>query len=117
MTDDMTSAPRFLFFRPACNKNVLHSACADYSSVVAVKGPLVILDNVKVSELLCMLELLSLVVLQLPKAAEIVNITLGSGEKRAGQVLEINGKMAVVQVCSCTPPLVCSLVHRPFAGL
>jgi V-type H+-transporting ATPase subunit B len=53
----------------------------DYSSVSQVNGPLVILENVK-----------------LPKYAEIVNITLGSGEKRRGQVLEIHGNRAVVQV-------------------
>jgi V-type H+-transporting ATPase subunit B len=49
--------------------------------VSAVKGPLVILDNVK-----------------LPKYAEIVNLTLKNGEKRTGQVLEIHGKQAIVQV-------------------
>jgi hypothetical protein len=54
---------------------------ADYSTVSAVKGPLVILDNVK-----------------LPKYAEIVNLTLKNGEKRTGQVLEIHGKQAIVQV-------------------
>jgi len=53
----------------------------DYSTVIGVRGPLVILDNVKI-----------------PKFAEIVNITLGNGEKRQGQVLEISGKQAVVQV-------------------
>jgi V-type H+-transporting ATPase subunit B len=41
----------------------------------------VILDNVK-----------------LPKYAEIVNLTLGDGTTRAGQVLEVSGSRAVVQV-------------------
>jgi hypothetical protein len=40
-----------------------------YSTIQGVNGPLVILDNVK-----------------LPKFAEIVNLTLGNGEKRQGQV-------------------------------
>jgi V-type H+-transporting ATPase subunit B len=53
----------------------------DYSTVSGVRGPLVILDNVKV-----------------PKFSEIVNITLGNGERRQGQVLEISGKQAIVQV-------------------
>ncbi len=35
---------------------------------------------------------------QLPKYAEIVNLTLGDGSKRRGQVLEVAGKTAVVQV-------------------
>jgi hypothetical protein len=68
----------------------------DYSTVSAVKGPLVILDNVK-----------------LPKYAEIVNLTLKNGEKRTGQVLEIHGKQAIVQVSAAPhtallflPPLV-----------
>ena len=54
----------------------------DYRTVVKVDGPLVVLDNVK-----------------FPKYAEIVNVVLGDGTVRKGQVLEINGKRAVVQVC------------------
>ena len=46
-----------------------------------MNGPLVILDNVK-----------------LPKYAEIVNLTLGDGTTRSGQVLEVAGSRAVVQV-------------------
>ena len=46
-----------------------------------MNGPLVLLDNVK-----------------LPKYAEIVNLTLGDGTTRSGQVLEVAGSRAVVQV-------------------
>ncbi len=46
-----------------------------------VNGPLVILDNVK-----------------FPKFAEIVNLKLPDGSPRAGQVLEVTGSKAVVQV-------------------
>lgn len=46
-----------------------------------VNGPLVILDQVK-----------------FPKFAEIVNLTLADGSKRSGQVLEVSGSKAVVQV-------------------
>ena len=53
----------------------------DYRTIAGVNGPLVILDNVK-----------------FPKYAEIVNLTLGNGEKRQGQVLEVRGNRAVVQV-------------------
>ena len=53
----------------------------DYRTVLDVEGPLVILDNVK-----------------FPKYAEIVNVRLGNGVVRKGQVLEIKGKRAVVQV-------------------
>lgn len=51
----------------------------DYRTVIGVEGPLVILDNVK-----------------FPKYAEIVNVHLGDGTMRRGQVLEIAGKRAVV---------------------
>ena len=46
-----------------------------------VNGPLVILDNVKY-----------------PKFAEIVNLKLPDGSQRAGQVLEVSGSKAIVQV-------------------
>jgi V-type H+-transporting ATPase subunit B len=49
--------------------------------VVGVDGPLVILENVKQ-----------------PRYSEIVNITLGDGSTRRGQVLEVSGSKAVVQV-------------------
>jgi hypothetical protein len=57
----------------------------DYRTVVKVDGPLVILDNVK-----------------FPKFAEIVNVCLSDGTVRKGQVLEISGKRAVVQVTFVT---------------
>ena len=46
-----------------------------------MNGPLVILDNVK-----------------FPKYAEIVSLTLPDGSMRSGQVLEVSGSKAVVQV-------------------
>lgn len=46
-----------------------------------VNGPLVILDDVK-----------------FPKYAEIVNLRLHDGTIRSGQVLEVSGSKAVVQV-------------------
>jgi V-type H+-transporting ATPase subunit B len=52
-----------------------------YKTVVGVNGPLVILDNVK-----------------FPKYAEIVSLTLPDGSVRSGQVLEVSGSKAVVQV-------------------
>merc|ERR1712070_1202632 len=53
----------------------------DYSTIDSIKGPLVILHRVKN-----------------PQFSEIVNITLGTGEKRRGQILEVDGEKAVVQV-------------------
>lgn len=53
----------------------------DYRTVQGVAGPLVILDNVK-----------------FPMYCEIVSIRLGDGTVRDGQVLEVKGNRAVVQV-------------------
>jgi len=53
----------------------------EYRTVSGVAGPLVILDKVKG-----------------PKYQEIVNIRLGDGTNRRGQVLEVDGEKAVVQV-------------------
>jgi V-type H+-transporting ATPase subunit B len=50
--------------------------------VSGVNGPLVILDDVK-----------------FPKYAEIVELHLPDGTSRSGQVLEVSGSKAVVQVC------------------
>ena len=52
-----------------------------YKTVTGVNGPLVILDDVK-----------------FPKFAEIVNLHLADGSERKGQVLEVSGSKAVVQV-------------------
>lgn len=53
----------------------------DYRTIASVNGPLVVLDNVKFA-----------------KYGEIVNLTLGDNSMRQGQVLEIAGSRAVVQV-------------------
>ena len=53
----------------------------EYRTIAGVQGPLVILENIKG-----------------PKFAEIVNVCLGNGETRVGQVLEISGNKAVVQI-------------------
>jgi hypothetical protein len=65
------------------------AACRDYSveprleyrTIAGVQGPLVILENVKNAMF-----------------SEIVNLTLGDGEQRVGQVLEVAGNKAIVQV-------------------
>ena len=71
----------------------------DYSSISGVQGPLVILDNIK-----------------LPKYAEIVNVTLGNGEQRVGQVLEIFGKRAVVQMFEGTSGIDNTYTRCDFTG-
>jgi V-type H+-transporting ATPase subunit B len=53
---------------------------------------------------------------KLPKYAEIVNLTLGNGEKRVGRVLEIHGKRAVVQVFEGTNHIDNTFTRCEFTG-
>ncbi len=71
----------------------------DYRTVAAVNGPLVVLENVKN-----------------PRYAEIVDLTLGDGTKRRGQVLEVNGDKAVVQVFEGTTGIDNRNTHVEFSG-
>lgn len=61
-----------------------------------VNGPLVILDEVK-----------------FPKYAEIVQLHLSDGTVRSGQVLEVSGSKAVVQV-SYRVSTVCMMICLPY---
>uniref|UniRef100_R7WG62 V-type proton ATPase subunit B 2 n=1 Tax=Aegilops tauschii TaxID=37682 RepID=R7WG62_AEGTA len=69
----------------------------EYRTVSGVAGPLVILDKVKG-----------------PKYQEIVNIRLGDGTTRRGQVLEVDGEKAVVQVLKT--PVSLDMLGRIFNG-
>ncbi|CAG8557856.1 6185_t:CDS:10 [Paraglomus brasilianum] len=71
----------------------------DYRTVSSVNGPLVVLENVK-----------------FPRFAEIVNLTLPDGSCRAGQVLEVQGKRAVVQVFEGTSGIDAKATHVEFTG-
>lgn len=83
----------------AMNKTLVVHPRLDYRTVTGVNGPLVILDNVKG-----------------PRYAEIVNLTLGDGSKRRGQVLEVNGRRAVVQVFEGTAGIDNKHTHVEFTG-
>jgi flagellar biosynthesis/type III secretory pathway ATPase len=71
----------------------------DYSTISGVSGPLVICTFVKK-----------------PKYSEIVELTLGDGERRSGQVLEIAGNKAVVQVFEGTDGIDNTRTHVEFTG-
>ena len=71
----------------------------EYKTVMNVEGPLIILDNVK-----------------FPKFSEIVNIRLGDGSVRRGEVLEINGKRAVVQIYEGTQNIDVINTYVEFTG-
>uniref|UniRef100_A0A673N694 V-type proton ATPase subunit B, brain isoform n=1 Tax=Sinocyclocheilus rhinocerous TaxID=307959 RepID=A0A673N694_9TELE len=70
-----------------------------YKTVAGVNGPLVILDQVK-----------------FPRFAEIVHLTLPDGTKRSGQVLEVTGSKAVVQVFEGTSGIDAKKTTCEFTG-
>ncbi|CAK9795310.1 V-type proton ATPase subunit B [Anthophora plagiata] len=65
----------------AVSRDFISQPRLTYKTVSGVNGPLVILDEVK-----------------FPKFAEIVELKLADGSMRSGQVLEVSGSKAVVQV-------------------
>jgi hypothetical protein len=71
----------------------------EYRTIAGVNGPLVILENVKK-----------------PRFAEIVKVTLGNGEVRSGQVLEVAGKKAVVQIFEGTSGIDNTHTRCKFSG-
>jgi V-type H+-transporting ATPase subunit B len=71
----------------------------EYRTVKNVEGPLIILDNVK-----------------FPRFAEIVNVRLGDGSIRKGQVLEIAGNRAVVQIFEGTQGIDVVNTYVEFTG-
>jgi len=83
----------------AATRNYFVEPRMDYTTISGVNGPLVVLENVK-----------------FPKYAEIVDLTLGNGEKRQGQVLEIHGSRAVVQVFEGTSGIDNRHTHCEFTG-
>lgn len=54
--------------------------------------------------------------MQFPRYAEIVNLTLADGSKRRGQVLEVSGKKAVVQVFEGTSGIDAKHTRCEFTG-
>lgn len=85
--------------KAAVTRDYIADPRLDYRTVIGVKGPLVILDNVK-----------------FPKFAEIVTLTLPNGQKRTGQILEISGDKAVVQVFEGTAGIDAKHTHVEFSG-
>ncbi|KAJ9051652.1 Vacuolar ATP synthase subunit B [Entomophthora muscae] len=85
--------------RSAVTRDYVINPRLDYRTVAGVNGPLVILDNVK-----------------FPKFAEIVELTLPDGSRRAGQVLEVQGKKAIVQVFEGTSGIDAKNTRVEFTG-
>ncbi|TKC39456.1 V-type proton ATPase subunit B, brain isoform [Orcinus orca] len=83
----------------AISRNYLSQPRLTYKTVSGVNGPLVILDHVK-----------------FPRYAEIVHLTLPDGTKRSGQVLEVSGSKAVVQVFEGTSGIDAKKTSCEFTG-
>merc|ERR1712048_326820 len=81
MADVAAERAAFQVNKEAVTRDYIVKPRLEYNTVKGVNGPLVILDNVKN-----------------PQFAEIVDLTLGNGESRRGQVLEVQGNKAIVQV-------------------
>ncbi|KAJ6633055.1 hypothetical protein lerEdw1_014565, partial [Lerista edwardsae] len=81
-----------------------------YRTVCGVNGPLVVLDNVKV------LFSLLLALVRFAQYAEIVNFTLPNGTQRSGQVLEVVGSKAIVQVFEGTSGIDAKKTSCEFTG-
>ncbi|KAF9300165.1 Vacuolar ATP synthase subunit B [Mortierella antarctica] len=99
MDPRLTSREASVLHAAAVTRNYSVEPRLDYRTVAGVNGPLVMLDNVK-----------------FPKFCEIVELTLPDGTKRAGQVLEVQGKRAVVQVFEGTPGIDAKQTHVEFSG-
>uniref|UniRef100_A0A670K120 V-type proton ATPase subunit B, brain isoform n=1 Tax=Podarcis muralis TaxID=64176 RepID=A0A670K120_PODMU len=83
----------------AVTRDYLSQPRLTYKTVSGVNGPLVILDQVK-----------------FPRYAEIVHLTLPDGTKRSGQVLEVSGSKAVVQVFEGTSGIDAKRTSCEFTG-
>ncbi|XP_067114146.1 V-type proton ATPase subunit B, brain isoform isoform X1 [Osmerus mordax] len=83
----------------AVNRDYISQPRLTYKTVSGVNGPLVILDHVK-----------------FPRYAEIVHLTLPDGTKRSGQVLEVTGSKAVVQVFEGTSGIDAKKTSCEFTG-
>ncbi|KAF9312779.1 Vacuolar ATP synthase subunit B [Podila horticola] len=99
MDPRLTTREASVLHAAAVTRNYSVEPRLDYRTVAGVNGPLVMLDNVK-----------------FPKFSEIVELTLPDGTKRAGQVLEVQGKRAVVQVFEGTSGIDAKQTHVEFSG-
>ncbi|KAI3631727.1 hypothetical protein MIR68_002404 [Amoeboaphelidium protococcarum] len=95
----MTAQEAAAMHLKAVSRDYIIEPRLDYRTVSGVNGPLVILDNVK-----------------FPKFSEIVSLTLPDGSKKAGQVLEVQGKRAIVQVFEGTSGVDAKATHVEFTG-
>jgi V-type H+-transporting ATPase subunit B len=99
-----------------CCKWVSLRACSLGNTVSSCVRPLVVLDNVKVNDHFPKTWTHAHLILQFPSYNEIVQLTLPDGSKRGGQVLEVQGKKAIVQVFEGTSGVDVKATHVEFTG-
>ncbi|KDN47364.1 V-type ATPase [Tilletiaria anomala UBC 951] len=95
----MSDQELFALNAKAAVKNYSVDPRLDYRTVSAINGPLVVLDKVR-----------------FPSYNEIVSLTLPDGSKRGGQVLEVSGDKAIVQVFEGTSGIDVKDTHIEFTG-
>jgi len=83
----------------AVSRDYIAQPRVTYQTVSGVNGPLVILEKVKYA-----------------KYAEIVSLTLADGTQRSGQVLEVSGDKAIVQVFEGTSGIDAKYTSCEFTG-
>ncbi|XP_030892279.1 V-type proton ATPase subunit B, kidney isoform isoform X2 [Leptonychotes weddellii] len=83
----------------AVTRNYITHPRVTYRTVCSVNGPLVVVDQVKFAQY-----------------AEIVNFTLPDGTQRSGQVLEVSGTKAIVQVFEGTSGIDAQKTTCEFTG-
>ena len=95
----MTKDEAFKTHMSAIQRDYISQPRIVYKTVTGVNGPLVILDDVK-----------------FPKFAEIVKLSLPDGSQRTGQVLEVSGSKAIVQVFEGTSGIDAKVTTCEFTG-
>ncbi|XP_015092554.1 V-type proton ATPase subunit B, kidney isoform isoform X2 [Vicugna pacos] len=112
----------------AATRNYITHPRVTYRTVCSVNGPLVVLDQVKVYCLPNRIQTSHLLVSQVhfqenlgirgkfAQYAEIVNFTLPNGTQRSGQVLEVAGTKAIVQVFEGTSGIDAQKTTCEFTG-
>lgn len=95
----LSDAELFKLNSSAAVRNFAVEPRVDYRTISAINGPLVVLENVK-----------------FPSYYEIVSLTLPDGSKRGGQVLEVAGNKAVVQVFEGTSGIDVARSHIELSG-
>jgi len=95
----LTEKEEFAIHAAAVTRDYIVRPRVEYRTVTGVNDPLVVMDHIKQ-----------------PRFSEIVNLTLADGSQRRGQVLEVSGNKAVVQVFEGTSGIDARHTRSEFTG-